>query len=272
MTTAPTAPPPLITGWEPELDSEDSKLLRFTRAWAASLAGPVAALGGRVEYHDGFVVTDLGRPSGFYNSAVLLAPPRHGWADLLARLAEALIDQGNGEVELFCPFPTPDLTEYGWKLHGHPPLLWRPPIPPPPLTSGPGAVVEVTEPEQVATWERLAIEAYPFDELLPVRPGQFVDARVLESPLRMWLGHDERGEPVGVGASYVAEGVHIAALGTVLPRARGQGVWTNLLRARLAAYPDLPSASLFSDMSRAGAQGHGYEPLLRFTLWHHSRE
>lgn len=263
----------LRTGWEPDLDSADSMLLRFTRAWAAALAGPVAALGGRVETWDDLVVTDLGRPAAFFNGATLLAPPPHDWAGLLARVEEALLGTGTGEVELWSPWPTPDLRGYGWRRHGHPPLLWRPPQPAPPVppVTGPGRVVEVRDAEQVATWERIVVEGYPFEELQPYRRGGFVDERILAGPDRLWLGYDDRGEPVGAASSQVAEGLHVLTLGVVLPHARGRGIWTRLLHARLAAHPGLPSASLFSDMSRPGAQANGYEPLLRFTLWHHSR-
>lgn len=273
MTAGAAPAAALTTGWEPDLPSDDTMLLRFTRAWAAALAGPVAALGGRVEIEDDLVITDLGRPAAFFNGAVLLAPPAHGWEDLLARVERALLGHGRGEVELWSPWPTPDLREYGWRLHGHPPLLWRPPLPAPPAppATGPQAVVEVTDATGVAAWERIAVEAYPFDELRPYRPGGFADERLLDA-YRLWLGYDDRGDPVGAGASCAAEGVHVLALGAVAPQARGRGMWTRLLQARLAAYPGLPSASLFSDMSRPGAQGHGYEPLLRFTLWHHSRE
>src|SRR4029450_4354785 len=101
-------------------------------------------------------------------------------------------------------------------------------------------------------WERVAVEGYPLGDLAPWRPGVLFDTRVLASPLRLWVGYaDER--PVGADASYVAHGLHILALGVVLPEARRRGYWQPLLRARLADLQGLPSAGLVRAMSRAGA-------------------
>jgi hypothetical protein len=57
----------------------------------------------------------------------------------------------------------------------------------------------------------------------------------------------------------------------VLAEARRRGYWQGLLRARLADLDELPSASLFSDMSRAGAERNGFLSITRFTLWRRSR-
>jgi hypothetical protein len=57
----------------------------------------------------------------------------------------------------------------------------------------------------------------------------------------------------------------------VLPQARRRGYWQALLRTRLADLEGLPSASLFSDMSRAAAERNGFLPISRFTLWRRAR-
>jgi hypothetical protein len=57
----------------------------------------------------------------------------------------------------------------------------------------------------------------------------------------------------------------------VLPEARRRGYWQALLRARLADLEGLPSAALFSDMSRSGAERNGFLPVTRFTLWRRAR-
>ena len=72
---AVTEPIELVTGWEPEVPVGDTVLRRFVHAWAESLAGPVAAVGGRVQRRDGLVISDLGRPAAYYNGATLLRPP-----------------------------------------------------------------------------------------------------------------------------------------------------------------------------------------------------
>jgi hypothetical protein len=65
--------------------------------------------------------------------------------------------------------------------------------------------------------------------------------------------------------------LHVLALGVVLAEARRRGYWQALLRARLADLEGLPSASLFSDMSRPGAEHNGFLPVSRFTLWRRAR-
>ena len=72
---AATEPIHLTTGWEPGVPVGDTVLRRFVHAWAESLAGPVAAMGGRVERRAGLVAVDLGRPAAYYNGATLLRPP-----------------------------------------------------------------------------------------------------------------------------------------------------------------------------------------------------
>jgi hypothetical protein len=65
----------LATGWEPDGPVADTVLRRFVYAWAESLTGLVAAVGGRVQRRDGLVLDDLARPAAYYNGATLLRPP-----------------------------------------------------------------------------------------------------------------------------------------------------------------------------------------------------
>jgi hypothetical protein len=109
------------------------------------------------------------------------------------------------------------------------------------------------------------VEGYPFRELQPYRPGVLFGPEVLGTPMRFWFGR-AAGRVVGAAASYVGVCLHLVAIGVVFSDARWRGDWKTLLRVRLEAYPDLPSASLFSD-SRPGAQRHRYHPLFRRTLW-----
>jgi hypothetical protein len=228
-------------------------------------------LGGRVERRTGLLAGDLGRPAAYYNGATLLRPPApDGWGMVVDEVQELLVaGPGSGDVFVWSAWPTPDLRRRGWQLEGHPPLLYRPaggPLPP----AGDLQVRRASDAAALADWERVAVEGYPLGDLAPWRPGVLFDTRVLASPLRLWVGYaDER--PVGADASYVAHGLHILALGVVLPEARRRGYWQPLLRARLADLQGLPSASLFSDMSRAGAERNGFLPISRFTLWRRPR-
>lgn len=265
--TAGAPGPVLSTGWEADVPPRDTELRRFVLAWAESLAGPVSALGGRVVRTEDAVTADLARPASYYSSAVLLRPPaHHGWDRMLDGVERTLFSAGTGPVHLWSAWPTPDLTARGWRLEGHPPFLLRPAGDRLPAAAPDLEVREVTDAAGLETWERLAVEGYPMPELAPWRPGVLFDPRVLATRLRLWVGYAE-GEPVAASASYLAHGLHVLAMGVVLPDARGNGYWRAMLRARLAAFPGLPSGSLFSDMSRPGAERHGYLPIVRFTLW-----
>jgi hypothetical protein len=80
------------------------------------------------------------------------------------------------------------LTDRGWRLSGHPPLLLRPCGGPEPPTPAWIEVREVGDARTLADWERLAVEGYPFDELRPVERGCFVDERILADPhLQAWV-------------------------------------------------------------------------------------
>ena len=266
-----TEPIHLITGWELEVPVGDTLLRRFVNAWAESLAGPVAAVGGHLEHRDGVVVGDLGRPGAYYNGATLLRPPvPDKWGTVLDEVEELLLaGSGGGDVFLWSAWPTPDLRRRGWQLEGHPPLLYRPaggPLPP----AGDLQVRRVSDAAALADWERVAVDGYPLGDLAPWRPGVLFDARMLASPLRLWVGYAD-GRPVGAAASYVAHGLHVLALGVVLSEARRRGYWQALLRARLADLDGLPSAGLFSDLSRPGAERNGFLPISRFTLWRRAR-
>lgn len=257
----------LATGWENDLAPQDTELRRFVLSWAESLAGPVDAMGGRVRRTDDAVTIDVGRPAGYYSSAVLLRPPApEGWDEVLDGVERSMFREGTGAVHLWSPWPTPDLSPRDWRLEGHPPFLFRPPGGPLPSAVPDLEVREVHDDEGLRTWERVVVEGYPMSELLPWHAGSLFTPSALRSDLRLWVGYAS-GEPVAAAASYVALGLHVLSIGVVLPKARGHGYWRTLLRTRLAARPDLPTGSLFSDMSRPGAEQHGFWPVSRFTLW-----
>jgi hypothetical protein len=263
----------LATGWEPHRPLSDGLVRRFVHAFASSFAGPVHRLGGRVVRRADYVVWDRGRPSGLFNGAMLLRPlPYDRWDPVMTALEVDLLPGSSGEVLLFSPWPTPDLAARGWKLVGHPPLLLRPQGRPEPPLPAWLEVVEVTDRRTLADWERVAIEGYPFDELRPITRGALLGPAVLADPaFHAWVGY-EGGSPVTIGTSYVAHGLNVFALGVTLPEHRGRGAWHVMARRRLAAFADLPAVSLFSDHSRSPAEGLGFLPLERWTVWTRARD
>jgi hypothetical protein len=268
--TAPGTSAP-VTGWASTDPVDDTLLRQFVHAWSGALAEPVRWAGGTVAHDDAFAVCDLGRPASFFNSAVLLQPPRpDGWDVALDAVERQAFTGGSGRVHLWSAWPTPDLTARDWSLAGHPPVLVRPPGGPLPSPAPGLEVREVGDARELRQWERVVVEGYPLADLQPHRPEALFGPGVLAGRMRAWVGCAE-GEPAAAGASCVVDGLHVLVIGVVLPRFRGRGYWRSLLRTRLEAHPGLPCASLFSDLSRPGAQRHGFWPLSRVTLWTRER-
>jgi hypothetical protein len=272
MTTATdTSSQRLTTGWETGVDPGDTVLRRFLLHLGEYFSSAAAASCAPVLRDDDLVVADLRRPSGFLNSAVLLQPPPPSrWDDVLDRVEAAFAD-GTGDALLWSAWPTPDLRERGWQLMGHPPLLVRQPggaLPP----AAPGLHVrEIRHEAGLEDWARVAVEGFPFDELLPYRAGSLLDARVLhDHRWRFWVGYEDT-RPVAIGTLFVSHGFAQLALGVSLAEARGRGFWYTLVRERLLAEPDLLSGAVFSDDSRPGIERLGYLPIVRLTLWHRHR-
>ena len=168
---------------------------------------------------------------------------------------------------LFSPWPTPDLSYRGWRLSGHPPLLLRPSGSPDPTTPPWLEIREVSDAVSLADWERVAIDGYPLEGLASAARGSLVDARVLTDPhLHAWVGYVD-AQPIAIGTSYVVHGLHVPTLGVTLSEHRGRGAWHLLMRRRLATFRSLPAMSLFSDHSRPPAEGLGFLPLARWTVW-----
>ena len=261
-------PAPLTTGWEPDLDVSDSLLRRYLFHNADLTAAIADAAGGRVLRRAGVVAADVGRPSGYWNAATLLAPPD----DLAATLAE-LADfyaGGHGEVVLWSAWPTGDLRPHGWRLSGHPPLLVRPPasVVPVDLPAGSEATVErVFDAEALSRWERTAVEGYPFPELADEPPGAVAPAALLDDPRFGFWAAPGVDDPGAIAMGFRSRGLGSLALGVSRPERRHHGLWQGLCAARLAWFAEDWAAGVFSDFSRRGAERLGFVPLTRFTLW-----
>ncbi|HEX6312412.1 MAG TPA: hypothetical protein VF152_12410 [Acidimicrobiia bacterium] len=258
----------LTTGWEPETPVEDSLLRRYLFCWAHQCEAFATSAGGRAVQGPAFAAADFGRPSGWFNSATLLAPLEPATADGVLDEVEAFFAGGTGEALLWSAWPTGDLQRRGWHLIGHPPLLVRPPARLVGVPEAPDVrVTEVDDPAGLVDWERVAVEGYPLPELQPFRAGSLVDERILaDARLRLTLGWDD-GEPVSLGALFADSGIACFALGVTQPTARGRGHWRAHAVHRLNTAPDVWVTGVFSDYSRSPAQRIGFVPILRFTLW-----
>ena len=261
--SAVTTPP--TTGWEPDAPIEDSFLRRYVfshTAWFEAIAG---AAGGRTVRHATWSGADVGRAAGFFNSATLLQP-------LSATNVEVTLDEigewfGRRAVFLWSAWPTPDLSSRGWQLVGHPPLLLRPPTGRLPDAHPSLRAERVVDASGLRDWEHVIAYGFPLEHLQG-RSATLVGERLFEDPrVGIWVGYED-DRPVTTGSLFTHVGVAQFALAATLPQARRRGYWFTLVRVRLQAAGDTPTAALFSDLSRPGAESLGFMPILRFTCWH----
>ncbi len=265
MTTPIAAAEHRTDGWEPTTPDGDSMCRRYVHHWAAQCAAFATAAGGTVVATDTYVVTDYGRASGYFNGAVLLAPPRN-W-DLLLDELDPLLAGGSGEVLLWSLWPTPDLRLRGWVLEGHPPLLLRPPAALVPVPAPGSPPVEVRSAADLAAWDHVAITGYP----LALDGGALTGPALLNDARITLLLSAEDGRPVSASAHFVAAGLGSLAFAATLPSARGRGHWARHARARLLLRPDLWHGGIFSDDSRPLAERLGFVPIIRLSLWRRAR-
>lgn len=263
-----------ITGWEPHLPLEDTLLRQYVHGLARTNVDLARALGGRTLEVDGAVAGDLGRTNALFNAAVLTRPPGiEEWEPVVAGIEDffAGVGPADDRVFLWSAFPTPDLRDRGWELEGYPPLLVRAGSLPLPPASDEVEVREVVDAETLADLERVFVEGFPFTSLQPFVPGRWIDERVLSMEgHRLFVGYVD-SEAATAGWLTEHGGLATLTLGATLPRFRGRGCWTTMVRARLQVAGSQPSASIFADPSRHIAEQHGYLPVLRFTLWHRAR-
>lgn len=270
-TTPASEPGHLTTGWEPDLDLDDTLLRHYVFALAASNLAPVTAMGGRALQRDDVIAADLGVPNAVFNAAVLTQPPVADTLDETLETVEDFYADGTGRVYLWSPWPTFDLRPRGWELDGHPPLLIRPPERPLPPAHDGLEIREVTDRASLMDFEQVLVDGFPFEELQPFAPGGWLDERLLELPdHQLFVGYAD-GAPVVSGWLAFHAGLGVLVLTATLPEARRRGYWTAILRQRLEAAQRRPVAAVFSDMSRPGAQRYGFLPIARFTLWHRDR-
>ncbi len=264
--------PVLETGWEPDTPVEDTLLRRGVLALAATWEATAQVGDGRTHRDRRFGAADLGRPKGIFNSSILLQPIRDGVAGATVDRIERFYDgHGAGAALLWSPWPTPDLTDRGWQLQGHPPLLYRPAGLPVERRLPEGlTVAEVTTAAELAEWCTVAVDAFPLNEVDP--PGGLFDPAVLDDERFRFIVGRVGGHPVAVGCQVIVGSANVLLLSTVRSDHRGRGYYAALVADRLARAPQLPSVTIVSDDSRPALVGRfGFLPVTRFTLWERPR-
>ena len=264
--------PILETGWEPDTPADDTLLRRGTLALTATWEAIGRVGNGRLHRDEACSAVDLGRPTGLLNSATLLRPVSDGaFATTVASIERFYDTNSTGSVLLWCPWPTPDLTGRGWVLHGHPPLLYRPPGPPTERRQPDGlTVTEVTTERELAEWCTVAVDAFPLTEV--ESPSTLFDPAVLHDQRFRFITARAGSRSVAVGCQAIIGGANMLLLSTVRPDHRGRGYYAALVADRLDRAPDLPSVTIVSDDSRpALVDRFGFLPITRFTLWERPR-
>lgn len=246
-------------------------LAPFSRNWAGALEGAARAIGGRVLRRADVVATDVGRPAGQLNSAVLLEPLHEAAAAPLMASLDAFYGFGaaltHGTVYLFSAWPVPDLSAFGWACVEQMPLMARVPggdaAPTPPALR----ISEVRGVADLHRFEQVMIRGFPVPELEGLPAGSVFEPSILEDArFRCWLGwHGE--QPVAGAAAFVAHGLVNPTYLAVLPHARGRGFGSALAWTATLVNPELPAMVIASQEGQPLYARMGYRDVCAMPLW-----
>ena len=230
-----------------------------------------SASGGRTVQWPGVCAADAGSACPFVNSAVLLKVPT--WAAmtrLTHQLDEFYAAADGGSWLLWSSHPTPELTPLGYANWGQPPLMLRPADDASPPQLPELRIVDVTDAAGLAAWELTFIESYPLHWLQPARPGTLFSPRVIDGPLRLWLGL-VNDEPVGVSAAFASAGVVGVHMVATMSTARGRGYGAALTWQAVLSRPELPAMLQATEMGRPVYERMGFQMVAPMSLWERTR-
>src|SRR5262249_8553047 len=158
------------------------------------------------------------------------------------------------------------LSDRGWTLIGHPPLMLRPvggEAPPLPEGLEIGPVRAVDDLDQFTT---TLVEAFPVPELESLPLGGDGPARLGVDGWHMGVGRID-GRPVATAAAWVRGGVVGVEWISARPETRGVGVGAAVTWAATMSDPTRPAMLIASDLGQPVYARMGYLRLTRFTLW-----
>jgi hypothetical protein len=248
----------------------DNLLTDFARAEAAGYGTIVESNGGRrlVDHELGVTMADSSLPMPFGNLVHVLRPvPESATPRFVDAVRSFFTAAPGGPFLMFCPWPTPDLSEHGFHLAGHPPLMVRSPAP----VHGPNTnlrVKTVTTPDDLEEFERTLSEAYPSPEMLPFgsQPRLFGDSIIASPKHRLVTGFDG-DRAVATAMAFVDHGLVAVEAVSTRAECRGRGYGAAITAAATAAEADRPALLVASDLGRNVYADLGYMPILRYTLW-----
>lgn len=260
-----------LTGWELDAPETDTAIRQFLQAQTAFQRLTGESLGATVLENERFIAVDTGRPASMVNFGVLRQPLTSSNIDQTMSELEGIFGKpgATGFVALYSPLPTPDLTDWNWTLAGHPPLQLRSPFTSVVATSV--RVEPVRTSEDLATFERIMIEGFDFQEMRGAEPEALFSPSLLhDERFGAWLGFLD-GKPVAAAGSLVEAGIVDVVMVATLPEARRKG--TGLAVTQAASRPELglPAVLFSSDEGRPVYERLGFVPILRGSFWYRNR-
>lgn len=253
----------LRTGWEPDTPEDDLLLRQAVLNFTDFNVGIAGVLGARLRRGPFVEMADLGQPSGFMNNATFLRPWELAQLPLLLDEIDAFFAaDGSGAIDVWSAWPTPDLTDRGWELGGHPPLMLR----------SPGGDAMPARPELEIRRANDEHTVRDFERVLATSFGaadapHVWDERVLDlKDIFLWVGYVD-GEAVATSATCVTRGVNGVQCIATLPEHRGKGYGRAMTWPATTAEPSKPAVLLASDLGRPVYKRMGYVALLRYTYW-----
>jgi hypothetical protein len=254
----------LRAGWEADTPPGDTVLGDYVASWVDWVVTLAAASGERCLHEDDLVLHDAASTAMFGNTGLLAQPHTGDGAALAARIRDFYAAGPGGRYVVFSPWPTPDLTPYGFELAGHPPAMYRaaggdaPPVP------AELRIEEVTDDAGRVAYDRTLIEGYPVADLTEgemVKPGWLVP-----DEWHMYVGSvDDR--PVAVAAAWLDDRLQHVEWVATRAEDRGRGYGAALTWRATLVDPSKPAMLVASDDGRPVYERMGYVALTRFTLW-----
>jgi hypothetical protein len=260
---------PPETGWLTDTPIEDNLVRQFLHNQADFADLLADRFGGTTARTDGVALAASRCLVPYFSEALLLRPVLAADDPVLDVIDEFFASSDAPGWVLLSAWPTPSLEHRGWNLVGHPAFVIRTPgVELRPSAPRPGVQLELRRaaaPADILAAERVMAEGYPL-ESAQGHPGSAFPESLVDSDVAVHIAAVD-GTDVAVGLGYVAHGCVNLCGAATLEAARRTGAWGALVRARVAAAPDLPAAAFTSDFSRPGFEHLGFVSAFRFTMW-----
>lgn len=250
----------LTTGWEPDLEANDSVLRNYLATLEDRLRTIAAASDAPTLTTEHAFFVDLDSAYVFDNIVVtrgFLDPDQ--MSQVIADAHEFFPDDRTWTLQALAP--SHDLRSHGLAALGHPPLMYRPAGSP--ANPGPANVEirAVETADDLRDFERTLTRAYPLPEGSAV-----VQPSVLRAGFRGFVGYVD-GVPVATAGSHTAHGLTEVEWVSTLPSHRGRGLGAALTHAATTVDPGVPAVLVASDDGRPVYERLGFVALLRLSIW-----